>query len=361
MRSLGFSHASGLVFALLIVSATSCEAVAIPITFRIEGTVDTVPVALSSDFDTSQTLSGNYTFDSTTPDLNPSNPNQGQYVGTGVSFAVGPSRVTGPAVVLNVSTGLKATYSLNAGAGTGTGSLVGPSIAGLPVDEFEIFLNDTSGSALSSDALPLIPLSLGLFDTNRWSLSFDDGSGPGRGPAVDGTLTSISSFTENIPIAAGTNVTGIALGGTSVVHGVEVTFEDTGGGDYGAAFHSVAPDSIASLLGTDSINFLTTDGAAQAWELSFTGTFTGDATLSVQYDDAALPAGFNEETLALFHFVGGSGWSKLSGLTHDPANNRITATTDSFSPFVLGLVPEPSTTLLLGLGLAGLAVRRTRG
>ena len=66
------------------------------------------------------------------------------------------------------------------------------------------------------------------------------------------------------------------------------------------------------------------------------------------YDPAALPLGFDETTLAIFHYHAGV-WEKLVG-TADVANHKIAAVTTSLSPFALGFSPGISVQMPAGGG-----------
>jgi hypothetical protein len=96
----------------------------------------------------------------------------------------------------------------------------------------------------------------------------------------------------------------------------------------------------------------------QLWEIGFTGEFNGDAGIEFTYDETLIPAGFSESDLVVYHYDG-SDWETLTGVIN-AGNNTISFNTGSLSPFVVGVVPEP-TTLWLGLsGLMMLAARRRR-
>ena len=66
----------------------------------------------------------------------------------------------------------------------------------------------------------------------------------------------------------------------------------------------------------------------------------------------------DEEELLVYHQLLSDGWEPLPILARDTVGNTLTVTTDSFSMFVLGGVPEPATLGLLLLG--GLAMLRRK-
>jgi probable HAF family extracellular repeat protein len=90
----------------------------------------------------------------------------------------------------------------------------------------------------------------------------------------------------------------------------------------------------------------------QIWDVSFSGELA-EATLAFHYDEAALK-GIDESSLVIWRFAGGS-WS-MGGVVDEEANT-VSLTVDGFSSFSLGVVPEPSTLALLGVGAVGLVVR----
>lgn len=94
--------------------------------------------------------------------------------------------------------------------------------------------------------------------------------------------------------------------------------------------------------------------------LEFGGEYTGDIHLTFAYDPALLPVGFDETSLAIYHFNGTS-WDMLTGVVNE-LNNTITVTTPGLSPFMLGIspVPEPSAVILMVAGAGALFLYRRR-
>jgi hypothetical protein len=145
------SFAAGLLLAL---SLSTVGASAAPITFSFTGTVTDDPFGLSSF---GAPIFGDYTFDSASVDAIPG-PAAGSYTSIGPAFGFNanvdgmPFSVSGS---LNVSV-LDAfidQYLVTASDGTLT---------------LEIFLEDSTGTAFSSDALPLTPPLLSSFDTRQF-------------------------------------------------------------------------------------------------------------------------------------------------------------------------------------------------
>ena len=178
--------------------AAPAVALADPITFLFTGNVTSVAGVLSGTFNTTQTLSGSYTFDSTLADQLPADPILGMY---------------GPLTAMDVTIGsYPAKHSLG-GAGVDDandsvgadgvkadsyhffGMMSGPSVADLPVQFFRADLQDNTARAFSSDALPLIPPNLSSFlGRNEWFLEFGDGVTVFA--AVGGRITSLEPVPE---------------------------------------------------------------------------------------------------------------------------------------------------------------------
>lgn len=126
----------------------------------------------------------------------------------------------------------------------------------------------------------------------------------------------------------------------SVVHGTAFGFSDLPG-----------PPPDAEIF--------TGDMPRQLWEIGFSGSFDGLAALELTYDESWIPSGFDESDLVVYHHDG-TGWQTLFGQV-DPANNVIAFETGGFSPFVIGVIPEPAALWVLSGWLFLLAARRVTG
>lgn len=166
---------------------------------------------------------------------------------------------------------------------------------------------------------------------------------------------------QEAAVGAGTNVSVALAGGSANVGGVEATFADvSSSGTFSSVYtQSVSEEHLATIVGgaaTDAINFALATQPAQAWSLHFNGDATGDRLIVVSYDDSSILG--DEADVRIRHFVDGV-WVTPAGQIVDTVNNTITFSTDSFSPFVLSTVPEPSSCMLAVIGVAALiAVRR---
>ena len=79
--------------------------------------------------------------------------------------------------------------------------------------------------------------------------------------------------------------------------------------------------------------------SAQLGEFHFDKTFTGLATVTLSYDPTLL-GNILPSQLEIEHYTGGQ-WVDLHGVVAAAAHT-ITFETDSYSPFLLAAVPEPS-------------------
>jgi hypothetical protein len=139
---------------------------------------------------------------------------------------------------------------------------------------------------------------------------------------------------------------------------VRVTFPSASGGTFTNVNSLTTAGDLAAR--TAPVNFALPGegGLTLAWDLAFDGTFTAPATLVFHYDPGVLGPGVNESDLRIEHYHDGQ-WETLAGAV-DPSADTITVTTDTFSPFALGAVPEPSCLAIIGVAASGLLVRRRR-
>jgi hypothetical protein len=148
-------------------------------------------------------------------------------------------------------------------------------------------------------------------------------------------------------------------GGLATIGGLQATFDTVNDpGRFSADFFR--PTNSADLAlrigetALNNVNFGLATPNYQVWQLEFSGTFS-DASLVFHYDDTGLLV--DESLLRIRHYTGGQ-WV-MPNQTIDTVNNTITLVANSFSPFILSNVPEPSSAALLALGGAVLLRRQS--
>jgi len=215
-------------------------------------------------------------------------------------------------------------------------------------------------------------------DLTGWTLreatdiSADGRTIVGNGIAPDGTSQGWRAFLASelagqATLAAGDGAAASLLSGEPA-GGVDITLDGSSGGTLSVTYSVVSRtsvvdyDFIAGDLGPDALS------GVQAWDLEFgSGSFT-TAQLVFGYDDTGLTLA-QEQGLFVYHRVNGEWVAEAT--TVDTVANTLSITTDSFSPFLMAgvpgsaplsasIVPEPSSGLLLAMGLVALSARRKR-
>jgi hypothetical protein len=153
------------------------------------------------------------------------------------------------------------------------------------------------------------------------------------------------SFDVLLSILTGTKVpsgpggTGSCDGGSSVPGGIDYEFEDVETeGTCFSDFSRADDDELETRITQGefgSFNFLTPAKPAQIWEVEFSGSYAGSIHVDFGYDPTLLPAGFDEDGLAIYHFTDG-GWVKL-GSTVDQVTHSISVSTATLGAFALGV------------------------
>ncbi len=193
-----------LILYVAVLAATAAPGQAEIITFHYSGTVESLDFTngTPTEFAPGDTISGTYTFDSTTTDTD-SNPGIGVYVSSisSLSTTVGSytaSFVNSEIVVQDNFFSASDFYQISGGSSSG------PSVSGIPLNSFSLWLNDTTGTMFSNDSLPLIPTDPATVPGSPQTfitLSFfgSDSGGPNELGAVYATLDTLTLVTEQVP------------------------------------------------------------------------------------------------------------------------------------------------------------------
>ena len=184
------------------------------------------------------------------------------------------------------------------------------------------------------------------------------------GTMIDGLINVVQTTVEVPP---GMDVMESVGGGTGVTGGVDAMIENVVmSGELTSDFNNtpiqaVPPELFEELEAAD---YNLVSDSLQIWDIDFTGELAGAIELTLAYSDQNLTVA--ESDLNIFHKGDDGLFRILPKLAQDLVANTITVETPSLSPFVLGvdssaLIPEPSSLLLIVLGLMPLwATRRTR-
>jgi hypothetical protein len=187
-----------------------------------------------------------------------------------------------------------------------------------------------------------------------------DGFGNIFGNAGDASLTQHSvawapiftQFTSPLtPIAAGAGNGATIPNPAPQGGGVGVTLTSTSGGNFQSTYRTETALALSAQTAPLNFTFAALNGQGQMWDLAYDGTINGGATVTFSYDPTLLPSDLDKNLLGIYHFTNGA-WVPLAGSVNTSADT-ITVTTDSFSPFALAVVPEPSIALIPLVALLG--------
>ncbi len=176
-----------LLLAMLLVASLPSRSQAELVTWGFSGEIDSVLDAenvLDGAVTVGTPFSGRFTFESTTPDGNPSNPRFGEYFGAifGVSGNVGVltfSELDGPSGRVLIRDNAP-------GAGTDRISFIAPTRLLDDSVSFSIGLVESTGTVFSSVAMPTGLLDLSVFDTARFGIELTP-----DGASFSGVLTDL--------------------------------------------------------------------------------------------------------------------------------------------------------------------------
>ena len=166
----------------------------------------------------------------------------------------------------------------------------------------------------------------------RWNLG-------NLAPSASVSHDVLLSVRTGTKVVAGTGSSGGCNGGASVPGGLDYQFETvTTEGSCFAGFSRATETELAVRIAAGeftSFTFPTPGSPAQVWDVSFSGTYSGVVNLTLSYDGTLLPAGFDESTLAIHHFSGGT-WQTITG-TVSPLTHTIAFSTPTLGSFALGV------------------------
>lgn len=167
--------------------------------------------------------------------------------------------------------------------------------------------------------------------------------------------------TTDIP--AGPQAPVAVNGGLGAPGGCEILFEQVDAAGTLDAHYGQGPAINFAITflpepdALDDVADLLPAGDMQYWSLDLDGQISGTIDLTFQYDPGLLEEGVSPGDLVVLHHTP-DGWETLSPIAYDTVNHTLTVQTDSLSPFVLGVVPEPTTMSLLAFGGMALLYRR---
>ena len=186
-------------------------ALAVPTTFSFTGTVDSVDAPLGSTFSAGQTLSGSYTFESTTAPRAGSDSTFAVFDAlTQVNFLIGTYAALSagaPEIQIDNNPPLPDhdRYGLVSRASDG---LTGPPVNGTSLSSFGFRLDDSNNAVFSNALVLPTSVSFSAFDSTRFFVFFQNGASLA---IVSGPLTSLSSV-SSVPEPASLSLLLVGLG-----------------------------------------------------------------------------------------------------------------------------------------------------
>lgn len=177
----------------------------------------------------------------------------------------------------------------------------------------------------------------------------------GQSVTIDVMLSILTGTTVQVVGGGGGTHTGSGScnGGSSHVGGVDFEIEDVEeDGTFFGEESEADDDEMDDRIEDGEFvlpNFQQPGGLSQVWNLRYTGTHNGRIRLTFAYDPALIPPGFDESGLTMYHFHDGA-WEQMVGQV-DESRHTITVTTETLSPFMLGVasaqaVPSLASTVL---------------
>ena len=210
MRNLGLRLGLRVGLATIMLAGLSYAANAAPIVdVNFQGTVENVSDPLNGTFSVGDALTGSFSYDVATPN-NGFFPGIGDYFGalTSLTFTIG-SYVGGLGSSGSITT---RDFPGNDAIFPQTAQPAGADIGALQPSLFFLELLDSSGTAVSSDTLPLT-LSLSDFDSGTWTLRFE----PSQGLAIQVSGSLDLGATTAVPLPAALPLLLVGLVGLGLV------------------------------------------------------------------------------------------------------------------------------------------------
>ncbi len=149
----------------------------------------------------------------------------------------------------------------------------------------------------------------------------------------------VAKLGDTVPVGSfGSPVVVDLGGGTSTVGGVSVGMTPSSTGTFQQSYAHVSPNNLPNTPEFQPGNypFIMSGDTWQVWNLKYTGTMQGPATITFHVDWSLVNLG----TPGIWHYDSINGWEYLGGVRN---GDTITVTTNRFSPFVLGEPPQPET------------------
>lgn len=198
-------------------AAGARDSAAALITYNFAGTVSSVDVNLTSQFGNGNTLSGSFTFESTTAALGGSTTITAVFNAlTSLNFAVNgytASTTGAPELQIGNKDGVAELTDRFAAVSRASDGLTGANVNGASLNAFILRLDDSSGSVFSSALNLPTNISLADFDGSSFFLFFQQNNDLS---VVAGTLSSFGVST-GVPEPATLAILGVALLGIGVM------------------------------------------------------------------------------------------------------------------------------------------------
>ncbi len=218
----------------------------------------------------------------------------------------------------------------------------GDSIAGSTWTQTTITLKDYEEVIFNDTSLPSVIPSLSEYEEAFGTMYFSDGS------LAIAEITSITEVSGNVTITESQSVdlsagTPVELLGGTATGGIDLSFGDDFSGEI------VVTPSVGTTANPPTFS-LPNAGEFQVWDIEVVGSFSGTAELTFSYDEATLIV--PESELVIFHYSETSeSWEALPTVV-DEINNLLIATTNSFSPFAMGVAQNSAPIANAGSDLA---------